>query len=210
MSRVGTILQSEHPYYISGRCINKDWFDLPRTHVWNIMSDHLFFLHHAFDIKIHSFVLLEDHFRLLITTPSLNLDKAMAWFMKQTSVRITRSAGRINQTYCRQYFRCIITRNHHFELVYKYIYYEAVKEGLCDRPEDYSFSTLHGLLGNRNLFFPVTEDRTLFRDVGCTLDWLNRAPTTENWEAVRKALKKQFFRLAPVNSKPHALEIDAL
>lgn len=85
-----------------------------------------------------------------------------------------------------------------------------MKAGLCERAEYYPYSTLSGLLGRGHLVIPVQEDQTLFSDVEGTLAWLNRVPDVENWEAVRKALRRKTFTLGQVDRNPHPLEFDTL
>ncbi|MGZ3723520.1 MAG: transposase [Bdellovibrionales bacterium] len=176
------------------------------------MSRHLYFMHWAYSVKIHSFVLMRNHFHLLITTPANNLSAAMGYFMRETSRAITKSADRINQTYGQRHHRTIVNSNHYYLLCYKYVYRNPVVAGLIERPEDYPFSTLHRLIGRDHLLFPVAEDITLFSDFEGTLSWLNRPSTPEAWQAVKMALRRRTFSLAKDQNtkRPNALEIDTL
>lgn len=180
--------------------------------VWEIMSEQLYFLNIAFNVQIHAFVLMSNHFHLLISTPEANLSAAMAVFMRETSRAITKSAHRINNTYGQRFSRTIIGSNHYFLHAYKYVYRNPVKAGLCDRVETYPYSTLNGLLGLSHLLIPIAEDTTLFSDLEGTLNWLNREPSGKSWDAVRHALMKAEFKLAKDRDtkKPHALEANAL
>jgi putative transposase len=183
---------------------------MPMPEVWEIMSDQLWFIHYAFNIRIYAFVLMSNHFHLIAHAPGANMSEAMAWFMRETSRSITRAAGRINQTYGGRFFRCLIKTNHYYLNAYKYIYRNPVTAGLSSQVETYAFSSLVGLIGLRSIGFPVVEDFTLFDNFEGTLAWLNRKPSQENLEAVRRALKKSEFKLAQVNHKAHPLEIDLL
>ena len=118
---------SDFPFHITGRCINKDWFSMPLHEVWTIMSDQLYFLHHAFEFEILSFVLMSNHFHLMVRTPKANLADGMAYFMRETSRSIIKDSERINQTYGSRYGRCLIHSNHHLMNAYKYIYHNPVK-----------------------------------------------------------------------------------
>jgi putative transposase len=212
MPRENAILQSDFPYSISARCINREWFDLPMAQVWEIMCEQLYFSRAAFDAEILAFVLMSNHFHLLMRTPHANLSKIMAIFMRETSRQITKAAHRINQTWGQRHYRCVLRSHHYYLNSYKYAYYNPVKAGLCQRVEQYPYSTLNGLLGHRKLLIPVTEDLTLFSDVEGTLDWMNRTPLEDNWATVGLALKRPLFKL-PKNrdtKKPHDLEIDML
>jgi putative transposase len=180
--------------------------------VWEIMSQQLYFIRIAYEVDILAFVLMSNHFHMLIRTPHANLSLAMARFMRETSRGITKAAHRINQTWGNRHFRCIIESNHYYLHSYKYIYRNPVTAGMCDRVEDYPFSTLSGLLGAQRLLIPVAEDLTLFSDVEGTLQWLNRKPEEKHWETVRRALRKERFKLPKEanTNKAHGLEVDML
>ncbi|WP_081111818.1 transposase [Bdellovibrio bacteriovorus] len=62
------------------------------------MSNYLCFIHHAYKGEIYAFVLMSNHFHLLIRFPENNMSEAMTYFMRESSRMISRQAGRINQT----------------------------------------------------------------------------------------------------------------
>lgn len=206
------VLQSEFPYSICAKCINSEWFKIPIPEVWDIMCHQLYFMHHGFETRIHGFVLMSNHFHLLVSTPQANISQAMAYFMRESSRAITRTAGRINQTYGGRYFRCIVSSHHYFLNAYKYFYRNPVEAGLSQKVEDYPFSTLHGLIGKSKLHIPIAEDLTYFSDPQGTLNWLNTPVPKEDWESVRKALRNREFHLAkdPFTRKPSHLETSTI
>lgn len=212
MPRPHSILQSEFPYHVTGRCINREWFKLPMEQVWEIMSNHLHFVRHGYGGRIHSFVLMPNHFHLLISTPERNLSQIMAYFMRATSAELSLETGRINQCYGARHYRCVIESPHYFLHAYKYVYRNPVKAGLSSTVESYPYSTLAGLLGFRHMFIPLECDETLFADVEGTLKWLNEAPAQEEWNLVRSAMKKRKFQLGKVrwSNLPSALEQNLL
>lgn len=212
MPRPKTILQADFPYSVGARCINKDWFKAPMDEVWEIMSYHLYFMKKAYDVKIHSFVLMSNHFHLLITTPQANLSEAMWYFMKETSRNLTKATDRINQTYGSRHHRCMIGKEQYYLHAYKYIYRNPIAAGLAEKAESYKYSTLHGILGKSHLLIPVEEDKLLFSKVENTLNWINQKPTDSNWSTVGRALRKPKFELAKEEKtkKQCHLESDAL
>ncbi len=174
------------------------------------MSNHLFFLRHGFDVRIHAFVLMANHFHLLVSTPRANLSQAMCYFMRNTSLDITKAGKRINQTYGSRHFRCIIDNDHYFTHCYKYIYRNPIRAGVVQQVEDYRFSTLHGLLGKSPLIIPLEEDRLLFGNINETMLWLNTPPDQKNEVAVKNAMRLGRFKLCEntANRKPHLLETE--
>ncbi|CAN5722255.1 hypothetical protein BH10BDE1_BH10BDE1_35840 [soil metagenome] len=176
------------------------------------MSDYLFLSVKAFDLTIHSFVLMPNHFHLLVSAPPGNLSPALFQFMRETSRGITKIAGRINQTYGSRNHKTVIESHHYFLNAYKYVYRNPVRAGLCDKAQDYKYSTLSGLLGLNQLVIPVAEDTILFPEGfdGSAVDWLNTKPDVDHEEEVRCALKKSAFALAKRNGRPSALERSVL
>ena len=212
MPRAKTILLSDYPYHVWARCINRDWFQIPMPMVWDIMCRQLYFIKIAYNIRIYSFVLMQNHFHLLISTPEANLSDCMANFMKETSHSLTTAGNRVNNTYGQRYGRSIIKSTHYFDHVYKYIYRNPVQVGLCSRVENYPYSTLYGALGRSHLYIPIEEDIMLFEDTEMTLKWLNKGPKEEDWKTVAQAMKKMYFALPKNknNKKGHDLEFDML
>ncbi len=208
MPRSRTVLQDQYPYHVSARCHNKDWFRIPMEIVWSIYVDQLCYISWVFNAKIHSFVLMNNHFHLLISTPLSNLDKIMCHFMKETSRFINMRSGTINQTYGSRHFPTHITKTHYYSHAYKYVYRNPVQAGLCINCEDYRYSSLHGLLGNSRLEFPVEEDLTLFSDIEGTLKWLNQKPNPESYTIIKNAMFKTKFNIRKdrTTRKPHILE----
>jgi putative transposase len=203
-------VSTDNPYHVTGRCLNREWFAVPMPTVWAILCESLFLVNQSYDLQIHSFVLMGNHFHLLVSTPTGSLSHAMKYFMSQTSKILAYEANRINHIWGARFHRCEITNHHYFLNAYKYNYRNPVAANIVQKVEAYPYSTLQGLLGQGHLTIPLIEDVTLFSDVEGTLDWLNTTVTPENTEAVRKALRRKVFKFPKIDSRPHPLEIDLL
>lgn len=184
-----------YPKSVGASCINHDWFGMPVKHVWEIMEDYLYFIHRAYNVRIHVFVLMSNHFHMIISAPDHNLPQAMQYLLANSSREITKCAGRVNHTWKQHHFKTLIGTPHYYLHAYKYFYRNPVKAKICKNVEDYPFSTLHGLLGQSKLIIPVEHDETLFSDVEGTLRWLNTPPQDDHEDAVRKALRRRKFKL---------------
>lgn len=208
MPRPLFINHTDLPYHITARCINRDWFSLDKGFVWDVMTRHLYFMHFAFNVRVHAFVLMSNHFHLIARSPDANLSQAMRYFMRETSREITFSSGRINMTYGGRFHRSLLKSPLYYLHAYKYLYRNPVMAGLCSRVEDYKYSSIPGLLGERWLDVPVSEDHNWesLHSRAETLLWLNTAPSLEHQESVRLALKKSAFQLPKVDSRPSVLE----
>jgi REP element-mobilizing transposase RayT len=194
MPRAKAILQSQFPYNISARCINREWFDLPMQEVWEIFCKELTEVAQDKKLVVHSFVLMSNHFHLIASTPEANISQCMHQFMNRTSRKLTRAGNRINETFAGRHYKTILQHHSYYLNAYKYNYRNPIAAGMSEKVEAYPFSTLHGLLNPTRLIVPLCEDSTFLSDPGGTLKWLNTDPAPEKLEAVRYALKRQYFR----------------
>ncbi|AHZ84450.1 hypothetical protein EP01_05810 [Bdellovibrio bacteriovorus] len=171
------------------------------------MEDYLFFISHAYGIEILSFVLMDNHFHMIVRDPQQNLGEAMNYFMKETSRHMSTKAGIINQIYGSRYHKTLISNPLHYLHAYKYVYRNPVEAGLCSKVQDYPHSTLSISLGMHRLNFPIYPDNTLFESPDSILSWLNAAPDPRDKEIVQKALRKSEFKIPTIrkNQRPHRL-----
>ncbi|MBY0552919.1 transposase [bacterium] len=212
MPRLKTILQSEYPYNISARCINRDWFQIPMEAVWNIFCEELTSVNKKYNFQIHSFVLMNNHYHLIASTPDSNVSLCMQQFMHKTSKRLTRAGNRINETFAGRHYKCILQHPNYFLNAYKYNYRNPVAAGTCEKVQDYTYSTLRGKLNLSNLLVPVCEDTTLNFDTVGTLAWLNTAPDSNKAEGFRYGTKHQYFKSKKdrMSNRPILTEHDLL
>ena len=180
--------------------------------VWWIMQAQLFFISQAFNVQVHAFVLMNNHFHLLISTPNSNLAEAMQWFMRETSREINRLSKRVNQVWGGRYFRSMINSHHYYLHAYKYLYQNPVQAGLCSDVMSYPYQTLQTLLGETWSLVPIVDNTPFDMGVNSCLKWLNKAPKEGHWDQVRCALGKSTFKLGRErsNNKPSDLEFNML
>ena len=212
MSRKKFTCNPELPYHITARCINREWFSIDMPIVWKIMTKHLHFIHLAYNVRIVAFVLMSNHFHLIIRAPEGNLSEAMQFFMSQTGRDLRENSHRINRCFGGRFHRSLLTSHHYFNHAYKYLYQNPVVAGIAKLPEDYPFSTLPGLLGRAKLDVPICDDiswESLDSRLA-TLKWLGREPDPHDWKKIKKALKKSEFAIAREGRDPDKLENDAL
>lgn len=212
MARKIFINHTNIPYHVTARCINRDWFSIDMQTVWQIMTRHLYFTHLAFDVRIHAFLLMSNHFHLIIKSPNQNLSAAMQYFMRESSRELTHLSSRINQTYGSRFHRSLLISPLYYLHAYKYLYRNPVTAGICHRVEDYPFSTLQALLGNARVEVPILDDWNwgTLHERDATLKWLNASPPKENLEEIKKALRKSVFKIPKRDSRPSPLEEYAL
>jgi REP element-mobilizing transposase RayT len=197
----------ESYYHITSRSINKDWFSMDLDEVWKIMENYLYLSKICFDIQIFGFVLMNNHFHLLVRAPKGNLSEAMGSFLRNTSLEITKNTNRINNLWAKRFKRCELNSYHYFTNTYKYIYQNPIRAGICSDVLDYRHSTLNGLLGLRKMIVPVEYDSLLFDSVfPDSIGWLNQIPDNASLNDFKKGIKKKKFKLPKTDSRPNRLE----
>lgn len=194
-------------YHITARSINRDWFNMEMEFVWEIMTNELYFVKHAFNLNVYAFVLMSNHYHLLVSAPQGNLSSAMAYFQKQTSRQIVKKANRINNLWAQRFKRTRLTNIDHLMNTYKYVYQNPVRAKLVTRCEFYRFSSLSGLIGQRHLIVPLEYDFIFFDTFReeC-LCWLNKPIEQQDVESMRVALKKTSFKYPNIRKRSNPLE----
>lgn len=194
MSRLPAVQQSDYPYNISARCINREWFSIPMDVVWKIFCRELSETQSRYELKIHSFVLMSNHYHLIASTPRANISQCMQYFMGRVSRSLAREGNRINETFAGRHYKCILQNTTYFLNAYKYNYRNPVMAGICDHVEMYPFSSLQFVMKKSEALIAVEEDLTYECDPKGTLLWLNRASDPEKLEAVRRGHKHTYFK----------------
>jgi putative transposase len=198
MPRIVVPVSKYFPYYLSVKCISADWFEIELSTIWSIFENYLYFIHHAYEIRIFCFVLLPGEFQLIVWSPLGNLSEAMNYFMRETSRRIGRESGRINQIYGACFHRSLILSDRYFHHTYKYVYSSPVRIGLSTRCHDYPYSTLSGLLGLSKQHVPIERDIILFGERNFkeeSLLWLDRTSKPGFEREIQLALRRKIYEL---------------
>lgn len=196
MPRKPLIYTHENPYHISARSNNKEWFYLPLSECWTIFAAGLNHLHLEYGFLTHLFVLMDNHYHLVGTcSEKHNLGEVMSWFQKYVSRKINSRAGRINHIFGGRYKASLIAHPAHFAAVYKYVARNPVRAGICEKVEQYGYSSLYSESGSRVIAF---SSGNWGADIPhCHADlmsWLNEPSLLEIDEIIRKSLQKTHFR----------------
>lgn len=197
MPRPLLIRSDIHPYHITSRCHNKEFFPLPLEEVWKIMLRYLKDCHRHQGLAIHGFVLMGNHFHLLCHTPKSNIDECMHFFLRLTSVDILKKSKTTSPLWDGRYRWSLIDSQRHYYQVYRYIFQNPVRAGVTHRVEEYPFSTV-----NQEVPFPLHSSVPMsFGGKEGELIWLNEKYGYEDLRLIRLGLKKGQFDLSRKNIK---------
>lgn len=152
----------------------------------------------SYAARVVAFVLMSNHFHLLIETPLQNLNEIMNYFMRETSRAIAKQAFRINHVYGGRYKSSLITHKTYFAHAYKYVYRNPVQAQIADCVENYPYSTLQWITNKDPYRFPVYD---LSHDLAGSvpnpikdrLTWLNEPYLIDENMLIRKALRRVEF-----------------
>jgi len=187
------------PYHVTARVNNREDFHLDLESMWALLGSECLSLRLIYGVEIHALVLMPNHFHLLLTVPEHDLGIAMNVFISQVTRFSNIKSGRSGHLFGGPYYWSLINSSRYFGHVLKYIYRNPVRAKLCDKAEDYPFSTLAGLIGRAHLPFPVFYTR-IGMEIGHPvdqsqklLDWLNRPFPGEAEKLIRKGLRRPYF-----------------
>lgn len=195
MARKPIIRSNRHFYHLTARSNNKENFYLHKDLIWTFMLAQLKTLQNEYDIRIAGFVLMDNHFHLILLTPKESIDRIMYFFMKRMTLDIQRYTGRINRVFGGRYKGCLIPNNVYLYNVYKYVYRNPVKAGLCHRVQDYRYSSWKiSSLHIENPFYSSQWS-------GTELKWLNDEFKDREADKIKFSLHKTVYDPHP-NFKP--------
>jgi putative transposase len=200
MPRKNLIRSAELPYHVTARVNNREIFPLEIEKVWNIFTNLCLECTIVYEVQIHAFVLMPNHFHLIITTPKYDLGKVMEHFMKSGTKTINSFSGRSGRIFGGPYHWSLIGSTIYFANALKYVYRNPVRANLCAIVETYRYSTLYGLVGNDRLLFPLFypfglgEFLNIPNKTNELVYWLNQQWTCEHEDLIRSGLKKTTFK----------------
>ena len=193
MPRRKLIRQNEFPYHVTSRSRNQEWYQVNLDLVWRFSLDSLSKAKEKAPCKVHSFVLMNNHYHLILTPEDGKIDSFMYEFNKNLSLRIRNETRRINQIFGGRYKWLILNRDHLFMNFLRYVYRNPVKAGIAHRCENYRYSSLY-LKMQKYKYNILLRDESIFHSLYSYdryhLDWFNRSPEEIEDLAIELSLKK--------------------
>jgi len=201
MPRRPLIRTHEFPYHVTARSNNREWFSLPLATCWEIFENQLAKITKEYQAKILSFVLMSNHFHLLLWTPQANIDAMMNYFLREVSRTMGKKTGRINHIFGGRYKWCLIERNSYLAHAYRYVYRNPVAAGLVGRVERYSYSTVQELLGKRTSPYRIYDGENEINSyipecIEERVRWLNTSFQPKEEDLIRRALRRAKFQFS--------------
>jgi len=188
MSRKRLIRTNQYPYHITSRSNNKEWFYIPIEDVWVYFQKHLKWGCSKFNVHIHAFVLMSNHYHMLLETPEANLDQFMRFFNQSLGKSIAHQADRINRIFGAPYKWSLIQKDQYYGNVYRYIYQNPLRAGLVNYFEDYQYSSLY-----QKKLSPLISRQSIRIENPIDYEWLNSQPGELVNSSIKRGLKRFEF-----------------
>lgn len=201
MSRAKVVRHGMLPYHVVARSHNKQWFPLNISEIWSIYLNLLKYIEDQCNVRIHVFVLMNNHFHLILTTLDENIDEAMYWFMKKSTHEVQKRAKVINSIYGGRYKASLLKEPSYIANAMKYVLLNPVRAKLCQLFEQYPY-TLSKYAGsdlklNINLCDPIYFKKAI-GNIKCTevIEWINQIFNAEGNKSIKVGLERPVFRYA--------------
>ena len=149
------------------------------------------FSHEKYRVKIQAFVLMSNHYHLMLWTPNADIDKFMFEFNRMLSFYVRRRTKDINRIFGDRYHWTLIDNQDYYNNVIRYIYQNPLRAKLVERCEDYPFSTLFSIINNKEIYFSIDKDITLQLH---RRDYFNDSKFFEKSHFIKQALSKRTFK----------------
>ena len=97
--------------------------------------------------KLHSWVLMSNHFHLVLETPEPNLSHGMRQLNGITTQRFNRRHGRTGHLYQGRFHGILVQKERHLLELCRYVALNPVRAGLTARPEEWAWSSYRATVG---------------------------------------------------------------
>ncbi len=143
---MGRPLRIEYPgalYHVISRGNEKRRLfddDSDRVKFLRILEDY----HERYGILIHSYVLMNNHYHLVIETPKGNLLKVMHGINSRYTGYFNRRYGRVGHLFQGRYKGILIDKDNYLLQLSRYVHLNPVRANIMEKPESYEWSSYPG------------------------------------------------------------------
>lgn len=198
MPRKKLIRSNYFPYHVTNRTIDRKFYPLDLDFLWKLYADQLRIATWAMGARVHAFVLMSNHYHLLISTPEKNLDDITRYVQSEISRTVADLTSLKTYSFATRYRWSLIDNVSSYCNVYRYIYQNPLRAGIAKSIADYQHSTIHGILGYSKLDIPVAPHDFISQSTQGTFNeeehWLNSLVSENDLELIRRGLRRFEFK----------------
>jgi len=82
---------------------------------------------------------MPNHFHAIVSTPDGNLDAGMQYLLREMSKKVNFITERMNHLWGGRYKWSSIQSEYYYETVYRYVYQNPLRAGICSNVEIYPY-----------------------------------------------------------------------
>jgi putative transposase len=198
------LIRTPLPYHIYNRSNNREYFYLDLPSLWEVFLDCLRESATKYECNVHSFVMMANHYHLVVSTPELNIDETIQHFQTEVARKANQRAERINHFFGGRYKWTVVGGEEHYWSAVKYVYRNPVKAGICAKVEAYPYSSLNKAALKWKHYSPYGN----FPSEAAARNWFNQPFAGEQESQIQKALRRREFKL-PRNKAGFLTRLDA-
>ncbi len=102
---------------------------------------------HRFGWSVTAYVLMTNHFHLVVQTPKASLSRGMHWLNTKYVGWFNRRHERSGHLYQGRFKACLVDKENYFLEVLRYVVLNPVRAGMVARPEHYQWSSYRATVG---------------------------------------------------------------
>ncbi|HOO55620.1 MAG TPA: helix-turn-helix domain-containing protein [bacterium] len=145
-------------YYISAQSIPEHTLfsdDIDRRKLLEIMDAAI----KRYHLLLHSYVLLEDGYRLMVETPQANLTKAMQYINSHFTAYTNTRRTQAKQIFKGRYLSTVVEKPRYLLKLCRFVHLMPVNQGLVSHPDQYAWSShAQYVIANNQIPAVHTED----------------------------------------------------
>jgi len=111
-----------------------------------------------FGYKLHAYVLMTNHYHLLLETPNANLSKIMHYLNSSYTAYINKKRDRSGHLFQGRFKAILIEKDNYLLELSRYIHLNPVKAGMVEKPQDYPHSSYKS-------YIETKDDELVYREL---------------------------------------------
>lgn len=127
------------PYHVYARSNNREHFPLNLFSFWELLVETAMKTSDSYQLNFHALVLMPNHFHAIVSTPDGNLDAGMQYLLREMSKKVNFITERMNHLWGGRYKWSSIQSEYYYETVYRYVYQNPLRAGICSNVEIYPY-----------------------------------------------------------------------
>lgn len=110
-----------------------------------------------YGILVHAYVLMSNHYHLIIETPNANLSKAMQYINGSYTTYVNTKKKRSGHLYQGRYKSIIVDADNYLLELSRYLHLNPVRAKMVERPEEYQYSSYRTYISGKQCQITTKE-----------------------------------------------------